>query len=49
MVYINWGLAMTDEDTDVGDWVWRLDFFEESVMHYTFDELTKSPSHLTCN
>ena len=39
---------MTDEDTDIEDWVQRLDFFED-IMHYTFNELTKSPSHLACN
>ena len=48
-MYLNWGPALTDEDTDVTDWVKRLDLYEDGVMAYMFNQLTKSPSHLACN
>ena len=42
------GPALTDEE-GVGEWLKRLDQYEDGVMAYMFDQLAKTPSHLACN
>ena len=48
-MYINWGPVLTDEEIHVGNWLRRLDLYEDGVMAYMVNQLTKSPSHLACN